>query len=205
MTEFDLSKRDKTRRTLLHYMEQHGIGVPRLAKRIRDNTPKNPIIPVKTLQRFLAGHIRTNDQYVEYFHQFAHMNEPPDPITMAGEALAAFYGENPGRDYSGWFSADTVRGELSEVTISREAGFWRVKEVTSIPGHCVFDGVLVCSGEAAFFVLKDRLAGLPRTYTVWPTKDDKLHGYGTTVPRPSFDSSHGLNFRTETFGILLSR
>lgn len=205
MTDFDQAKRDKTRRTLLNYMEHHGIGVPRLAKRISESTERDYKIPVKTLQRFLGGHIRTNDQYVGIFHQFAQMNEPPDPVINAGEALAAFYGDNVRRDYSGSFHATTQMGEASEVTISKEAGFWRVKEVTATGGRSVFDGVAVCSGEAAFFVLKDRLAGLPRTYTVWPQADDKLCGCGTTVNFVSFDPSAAMVPQTHPFEITLRR
>lgn len=187
MTEFDQAQREETRQALLRYMRQHKIGVPRLARRIRESVERNPIIPEKTLQRFLAGHIRTYDQYVEFFRRFAETNAPPDPVTTAGAALAALYGQNARRDFSGAFHATTQTGEDSNVTISVETGFWRVKEITQYEGRSVFDGVAVSSSEGAFFVLKDRLAGLPRTYTVWPQENDELHGCGTTVRFLNYD------------------
>ncbi|WP_395697952.1 hypothetical protein [Methylocella sp.] len=65
-------------------MQQHKIGTPRLAKRISESVPRNPQIPVKTLQRFLAGNMRTSDMYVGFFSVFAEQNVPRDPVTELG-------------------------------------------------------------------------------------------------------------------------
>jgi hypothetical protein len=71
MTEYDLAERERLRRTLLAYMKEHKIGVPRLAQRVKDTVHRNPEIPVKTLQRFMKGEVRTLDMHVGFLAQFA--------------------------------------------------------------------------------------------------------------------------------------
>jgi hypothetical protein len=44
-------------------MEENRIGVPTLAKRITDANPEQEI-QITTLQRFLTGHARTNEDSV---------------------------------------------------------------------------------------------------------------------------------------------
>ena len=46
MTEYDLAQREQLRQTLLAYMKEHKIGVPRLAARIKETVHRNPEIPV---------------------------------------------------------------------------------------------------------------------------------------------------------------
>lgn len=66
MTEYDLPHRERIREALLIYMKEHKVGVPRLAQRIEQTVHRNPIIPVKTLQRFLKGDVRTVDMQVGF-------------------------------------------------------------------------------------------------------------------------------------------
>lgn len=56
---------------MLRYMESHRIGVPALQARISEavNRPVD-LIPLKTLQRFLAASTRTNDAFLVPCHQF---------------------------------------------------------------------------------------------------------------------------------------
>jgi hypothetical protein len=68
---FDAKTRERIRLRILHYKKEHRLGVGRLAKRIVLALPNEPKIPVKTLQRFLAGIIRTNDLHVGFFEKFA--------------------------------------------------------------------------------------------------------------------------------------
>ena len=70
MTEYDLAQRERIRETLLAYMKEHKIGVPRLAARIKETVHRNPEIPVKTLQRFMKGEVRTIDMHVGFLAQF---------------------------------------------------------------------------------------------------------------------------------------
>ncbi|WGJ13872.1 hypothetical protein QEV83_14505 [Methylocapsa sp. D3K7] len=201
---FDTKTRDRIRRKILRYKNEHGLGVGRLAKRISLALPLEPEIPVKTLQRFLAGIIRTNDLHVGFFEKFSDGLPDPDPLGEVGKSMAALYGKSGRRDFSGVY-ATMQTGEGSEVTVSQEPGFWRVKEVTRTGGHSVFDGVAVCSSEGAFFVLKDRLAGLPRTYTVWPQENDELHGCGTTIGFVSFYPRTATAPRIRSFEIKLRK
>jgi hypothetical protein len=187
--EHDREARARIRNKLLHYMREHGIGAPELTARIyaAEKTERKVTLGISTVQRFLANKVRTVESYVDMFERFTKDFPSPDPLLEVGKSMAALYGKSGGRDFSGVFYATMQTGEDSEVTVSQEPGFWRVKEITRSGGHSVFDGVAVCSREGAFFVLKDKLAGLPRTYTVWPQENDELHGCGTTIRLVSFD------------------
>ena len=79
MTEYDLAQRERIRQTLLAYMKEHKIGVPRLAARIKEAVHRNPEIPVKTLQRFMKGEVRTIDMHVGFLAQFVEKVSKVDP------------------------------------------------------------------------------------------------------------------------------
>jgi hypothetical protein len=66
---FDAAARELIRKKLTRYMEENRIGLPTLAKRITDVNPEHEI-QITTLQRFLAGYVRTDDRYVALFHRF---------------------------------------------------------------------------------------------------------------------------------------
>jgi hypothetical protein len=211
---FDAKTRERIRLRILHYKKEHRLGVGRLAKRITLALPNEPKIPVKTLQRFLAGIIRTNDLHVGFFEKFADGLPDPDPIGDVGKSMAAFYGTPGEKDYAGVYSGNGVLVSISkdferpfnsQVVISSDAGFWRITERMGYPDHAIYDGVLVCSGKAVIAVMKDQLRGLPRTYTVWPRSDDKLHGCGTTVHFVSFDPDTVVLSQTHPFEITLGR
>ena len=91
MTEYDLAQRERIRETLLAYMKEHKIGVPRLAARIKETVHRNPEIPVKTLQRFMKGEVRTVDMHVGFLAQFVEKVSKVDPTLRLGFALSAFY------------------------------------------------------------------------------------------------------------------
>jgi hypothetical protein len=90
-TRFDLADRDRVRRALLRYMEDHRIGVPTLQKLIAEaNDLALDHLPLKTLQRFLAASHRSNDIIVRFCHRFAAALPDDDPLADLGEAVAAF-------------------------------------------------------------------------------------------------------------------
>ena len=105
MTEYDLAQRERIRETLLAYMKEHKIGVPRLAARIKETVHRNPEIPVKTLQRFMKGEVRTIDMHVGFLAQFAEKVSKVDPTPRLGFALSAFYSSKDKTDWSGTFVA----------------------------------------------------------------------------------------------------
>ena len=84
MTEYDLAQRERIRQTLLAYMKEHKIGVPRLAARIKETVHRNPEIPVKTLQRFMKGEVRTIDMHVGFLAQFVDKALKVDPMPRFG-------------------------------------------------------------------------------------------------------------------------
>ena len=175
MTEYDLAHRERIREALLAYMKEHKIGVPRLAARIKETVHRNPEIPVKTLQRFMKGEVRTLDMHVGFLAQFAEKVSKVDATPRLGFALSAFYSSKDKTDWSGTFVAsesappehDSHDVYLSKVEIVLDQGTWRVKEVGENGGsRDVYDGALTSQGPVAFMVMKDRLLGLPRTITV---------------------------------------
>jgi hypothetical protein len=186
---FDLAERELTRKKLIRYAKENGIGAGRLAKRIKDSDPRETEIPVSTLQRFLGNLMRTNEPAVRLCYRFAESLVVSDSTAALGERLFVFYGAGNGRDYSGTYrcdigttdAAETEFAGHSEINIAADTGFWRVTE-TTVPdlNRAIYDGVLVCSGDAAVVVLKDRLAGLARTYMLWP-ENETLHGHGATM------------------------
>jgi len=178
---FDGGERELIRKKLIRYMKENSIGTPKLAERIKASHPRNTEIPLSTLQRFLAGRGK-NESCVALCHRFVERVAISDPIVKLGERLSHFYGASDGREYAGVYVGEgallgtnlaTVRiRQKLEIVISADAGFWRVKEKTTSDLYsAVYDGVLVCSGNAALVVLKDRLAGLARSYMLWTEID----------------------------------
>jgi hypothetical protein len=174
MTDYDLAHRERIRETLLAYMKEHKIGVPRLAARITETVHRNPEIPVKTLQRFLKGDVRTIDMHVGFLTQFAEKISKTDPLPRLGSALCAFYTPESKDDWTGTFRLedeiydnDPEWGRASKVEITRDQGGWRVKETHGAAGvQRIYDGVLSSSRLTGVIVLKERLSGLPRLITV---------------------------------------
>ncbi len=211
---FDAGERELIRKKLIHYMKENGIGAPKLAERIKAFHRLDTPLPVSTLQRFLVNRMRTNELFVRFCHRFVEHLTISDTIAKLGERLSIFYGAGNGRDYSGTYRseirtanvAETEFAGHSEINIAADTGFWRITERMEHPDPAIYDGVLVCSEKAAVIaVMKDRVAGLPRTYTVWPRSDDKLHGCGTTAHLVSFDPDKAALSQTLPFEITLSR
>lgn len=185
---FDVAERELIRKKLIRYAKENGTGAGHLAKQITASHPRGTELPVSTLQRFLAGRGK-NKSCVALCHHFVERRTISDPSAALGERLFIFYGAGNGRDYSGTYrcdigttdAAETEFAGHSEINIAADTGFWRVKE-TTVPdlSRAIYDGVLVCSGDAAVVVLKDRLAGLARSYMLWP-ENEILHGHGATM------------------------
>jgi hypothetical protein len=168
--EFDTAARDRVRRKIIQYMADHRIGVIKLAGRITQASPRKPEIPIKTLQRFLAGRHRTNDMYVRFFQHFAEGLPDPDPIGELGRSMAAIYGAvgplepfgpEPLRQYQVIAERDEAH---SNITVTPDGKFRRLHEVVSGAGYQLYDGAMVFTGSAELAVLRDRLLGLPKTY-----------------------------------------
>jgi hypothetical protein len=193
MGEHDLEERGRIREALLAYMKQHKIGVPRLSQRIKETVHRNPEVPVKTLQRFMKGEVRTADLYVGFLAQFVEKTSEVDATPRLGSALSAFYSSRDKTDWSGVFvatessQAATENGDYkSKIEIGLHEGIWRVKEVGDNGGtHEIYDGALTASGPTLVVVMKDRLMGLPRTMTVSKIGHKKFEGVATAAYCPS--------------------
>lgn len=90
---FDQADRDRIRRALLRYCQEHAIGVPTLQKEIAAaNDLSLDRVPLKTLQRFLGNTHRSNEAMVRFCDRFVGNVADIDPITALGEQVAAFLG-----------------------------------------------------------------------------------------------------------------
>lgn len=177
----DAVERELIRKKLIHYMKENGIGVPKLAERIKASHPREVEIPLSTLQRFLARRGK-NEFCVAQCHRFAERLTNSDPIAKLGERLSIFYGVGNGHDYSGNYVSSPSAGDEFEdkIEIVAGAGFWRITLRTApYYEHAIYDGVLVSAGNSAVVVLKNRLSGFARTYIIQPS-DRYLSGYGAT-------------------------
>lgn len=166
---------------------EHAAGRIMLAGKLPPTETFELRIPVKATQG-----LRTKDlQRVQgaLCYRFAESLVVSDSTAALGERLFVFYGAGNGRDYSGTYrseigTADVAEPEFagySEINIAADTGFWRVTEKTAPDlDHAIYDGVLVCSGDAAVVVLKDRVAGVARNYMLWP-ESETLQGHGATM------------------------
>lgn len=94
LKEFDAQERDRIRRTLRRFMEVNRIGTPTLQSRIiQADTPHHRVIPLSTLQRFLANKHHTLDHHMDLCQAFAkalpYYAEGTE-IPQLGAALLAF-------------------------------------------------------------------------------------------------------------------
>jgi hypothetical protein len=170
---FNDAARASIRRRLLHHMSEHRIGVIRLADRISKANTRNPEIPIKTLQRFLAGNFRTTDMYVGFFQQFAENLPEPDPIGELGKAMATFLNAKDSESYGGDFASEMSGGSgadhinyQSALTVTPDRNFCRVVERSKPTRLIVCDGVLVGQGQTAVIALQDRTTKAPRQYLI---------------------------------------
>ncbi|WP_143748771.1 ankyrin repeat domain-containing protein [Mesorhizobium sophorae] len=174
--EFDTAARDRVRRQIQHYMTAHRIGVHRLADRISKANTRKPEIPIKTLQRFLAGRHRTNDMYVQFFQKFAEGLPEPDPIGELGRAMAAFHGTQEAGPFSGEYISDMVRVGVgttaaayrSDLKITADKTFCRVVEQGVDGTAKSYEGVLISNGVTAIIALQDRSTRTPKQYLIHP-------------------------------------
>lgn len=194
MTEYDLPHRERIREALLSYMKEHKVGVPRLAQRIKETVHRNPTIPVKTLQRFMKGDVRTVDIHVGFLAQFVEKNSKDDPTPRLGSALSAFYASQDKTDWSGIFTAaaldpsetDASDSYHSQIEIALDQGTWRVKETAVNQGSReVHDGAMTSSGATVVIVLKDRLVGSPKLITVSRQSNGGYEGVSTAATFPA--------------------
>lgn len=90
--EFSQEDRANLRAVLIDYMKEHDIGVPTLQLRIAKATDREPhLLPLKTLQRFLADTTRTNDMMLSLCFQFAETVTPRTETDALSHAAEAFF------------------------------------------------------------------------------------------------------------------
>lgn len=169
---FDEAARVRVRGRLLHYMREHRIGVPTLAKRITDASPRKQEIPIKTLQRFLAGHMRTYDSYVSLFNRFAENLPDHDPIGTFAKAISSFYRSEEREQIAGEYrlTAECMNGGdhyEGDVRFDPDHGFCRatanLRRITRT-GVCYLEGPVVFVEKIAVMMLRDKVTNTPADF-----------------------------------------
>jgi hypothetical protein len=167
--EFDLTERERIRQALLAYMKEHKIGTPTLALRIRQSHPREMEIPLKTLQRFLAG-IRTHDMALVICKAFVEkLPNKPMPWQALGEAAFAVYGYPVPDDlptpFYVQFSYDTHSTTFT-IEASGRPHFALVEEKQQNP-YEIYDGAMISTHPHAYIaVMKNRLTRTSRIHRI---------------------------------------
>lgn len=195
LAAFDEQARADIREAIRGYMRAHAIGVPTLQVRIIDaDTPRHREIPLKTLQRFIAGSHRTTDAYVSLCVGFleaqgsmARMGaqaQPRDEITRFGSELESYLRLPPNQEWedelweelSGRFALPNPSSPWASPTISltiepdQDGRFIKVTEehVHQQPDVVTrYEGVLLRRSGALFGLLRNQLTCEPRVYWLW--------------------------------------
>lgn len=194
--------RQRIRRALLRYLETQAIGVPKLQSVIAATTRRSvDLIPLKTLQRFLKGEMRTNDVMVGICADFVASLPMPRITEDFGDMMMRFLAaDNPGvlEEASvapGLPPNMRVVAERVAPTVndSDPKGIPRVhhsrlmldpvphgrfsvvrEELADDGGHARAEGVLFERSGNVFALLRDNLTGLPKVYTCGRTTEGAL-------------------------------
>lgn len=179
---FDQADRDRIRRALMRYMQEHAIGVPTLQKEIAAaNNLSLDRVPLKTLQRFLGNTHRSNEAMVRFCDRFVASASGADPIEALGEQIAAFLGV--------WREGQGCRPLPQEL-----AGHFRTRTKTAALGLRLWSPAKQPSERVPYSdleiaVLPGRAFGLVReTVANWTRQDmEPPSTDAATIPRRSYE------------------
>lgn len=149
--EFDESERLRLRQAVRTYAREHGIGTGKLCVRIAQATARDPaLIPVKTMQRFLADAHRTEDWFLVPVAAFCAAIGSEDAQDAFGRAAASFF--TPRIPAAG---IGTVRGSFIVWGTGRTGKGMRLYDQTK-DGYVDRMGTLLVDGVAGPGVIKAR-------------------------------------------------
>jgi hypothetical protein len=176
LEEIDAREREQIRAALLAFMKEHVIGVPTLAERIKKANPRQMEVPVKTLQRFLAGK-RTRDMALNICASFVKTlpNKPP-VLHAIGQYTSSFYDQPLPTNLANTYYCEHER-VTSFITINAPIdNYCIIKQKTARP-YQIFDGVLFALKQTIYTaLLKDRLTSKPRILII----EDKMNDTDTS-------------------------
>jgi hypothetical protein len=173
---FDIEARDRIRNGLLNYKNAHGIGAPKMARRISEVNLNRPKVGYRTLARFLARQHDPKDHFIAYCDKFLRgLPAAPDPSSELARSLMSFYGMESQDDLVGNYGLFRFSREENEarpeavVSVVRDSDFFRVTQKDT-DANRFFDGVLVVATQnIKIFALKERMTRLPRLYKLTGT------------------------------------
>jgi hypothetical protein len=164
---FDIEARDRIRAGLLNYKLAHGIGAPKMARRISKVNLNHPTVAHRTLARFMARQHDPKDHFIAWCDKFLRgLPAAPDPSWELAKSLMSFYGMQSQDDLAGeygLFGDPDVIERQAVLSVVRDSDFCRVTQKDT-NAHRFFDGVLVGTQSIKMFALRDRLTRLPRVY-----------------------------------------
>ncbi|MBN8913091.1 MAG: hypothetical protein J0H65_13765 [Rhizobiales bacterium] len=191
-TAFDAPERARMRAALLRYMEEHRIGVPTLQGRIAQASGRSTeLIPLKTLQRFLADSHRTNDAFLVPVYQFSKdLPERHDEFTAIAGGLVSFYSPpgsgsepRPPGAFSLLGAFDVYEEGTDQSDRATQTGRMTfdpeqsppallVREHQYLPGNStglndpahIFEGIVVSFGMFQIGMMRSTLTHLPRIH-----------------------------------------
>ena len=194
---FDQKERTHVRRALLRYMAEHRIGAPTLQSRIiKADKPRHRVIPLSTLQRFIADTRHTSDHHVALCYTFArelpYYGEGRD-VTQLGEALFDFLqGQVEGSErkaliervaalagsyQSGLLSLTLDQADGQPYLFAEEIGFFPPDDLESTPPDAmparrrVYEGVLVLTSSSINMFLRNTLTRQLKLCHLWLRED----------------------------------
>lgn len=158
-TQFNLADRERLRAALRNYMQENRIGVPALQLRIADATDRSPeLLPLKTLQRFLADCGRTNDAFLQPCFQFVQTLPPAGRTEDLARELAGFFGLTAA-DRAGTPREAPVRlGGRYKVTAARRERKVRVIEDDDDDFTLDFSTCTIEGDEGARFTFREEVS-----------------------------------------------
>jgi hypothetical protein len=194
---YDQQERERVRRSLRRYMEEHRIGTPTLQLRIIEADARQRELPLSTLQRFITGSHRTSDAYVDMCRRFLESvgveGETADfAAVMAGQfgggdskqaqELAAAFAHEYVLDASPWDTEGSGDVPYAIARFDQVPGkpYLKIAEEahdmirpTASPRRHRYEGALVFNDRLVHGFLRSCLTRQPKTYALrYPGSDE---------------------------------
>jgi hypothetical protein len=175
---FDIEARDRIRTGLLNYKRAHGIGTPKMARRISEVNINHPTVAHRTLARFLARQHDPHDHFIAWCDKFLRgLPAAPDPSWELAKGLMSFYGIEEMNGFAGDYTLFTNGNDdrpQATLSVTQDAGFCRVSQ-KDIGHNRFFDGVSVATQNTNIVALKNRMTRVPRLYKITRMDGLALH------------------------------
>lgn len=209
--KFDQLERSRIRRALLRYKIANCMKAPELATQISEVNRNHPIINPRRVSRFLANQHDSEDSFVGWCDTFLQSVPPaPDPLWQLAQGLYGFIGKiTTSIDLSGSYTLSLLLPSVgqnsvavsdtdvaAEMLVTWDDGFWRLEE-RAVHQNAIWDGVLVYTRTGAFAILKERLTGITKAYTI-RIVEPQIFGSAVWTDRKFIDLAYAFALKPTT-------